>query len=191
MGELYKRIEKNSEEAAQHLLRSDLLEKVQWKIEKHKDALGQNSCTAKYWIQYLRYIDILKLFIWAERTGNWEVHLIALSRILNIFSATEHINYVKSARLHLQNMLEIETNYSWVYTNFVEHGYHTVRRSDKYWAGLWSDITIEKVLESIKKSRMTNNRVRFYLKRQTIMGAKHATLCRYLQWYVQFNWFTT
>ena len=36
---LYKTTEKNSE-AAQHLLRSDQLEKVQRKIEKHKDALA-------------------------------------------------------------------------------------------------------------------------------------------------------
>ena len=41
LGELYKIIEKTPEEATQHLLRSDLLEKAQWKIEKHKDALGK------------------------------------------------------------------------------------------------------------------------------------------------------
>ena len=111
--------------------------------------------------------------------------------MLNVFSATGHVNYVKSVRLHLQNMLEIETDYIWVYTNFIEHGYHIVRRSDKYWSGLWSDVITEHALESIEKSRITNNRVRCYRKRQTIMGAKHAPSCRYSQWYVQFNWFTT
>ena len=49
----------------------------------------------------------------------------------------------KNARLHLQNMLELEINYSWVYKNFTEHVCHRVRRSDKYWAGLWSDLIIE------------------------------------------------
>ena len=82
-GELYKIIEKKqkTKEATQHLSRSDLSEKVQQKIEKHKDALAQTSRTATYWIEYLRYIDILKLFIWAARTGNWEVHLLGLSRM--------------------------------------------------------------------------------------------------------------
>ena len=73
-GELYKIIEKKNKtkETTQHLSRSDLSEKVQQKIEKHQDALAQTSRTATYWIQYLRYIDILKLFIWAPRTENWE-----------------------------------------------------------------------------------------------------------------------
>ena len=62
----------------------------------------------------------------------------------------------------MQNTLELEVNYPWVYRNFIEHGYHTVRRCDKYWAGLWSELIIEQVLyESVKKSRRTN-RARCY-----------------------------
>ena len=125
------------------------------KIEKHKDVLAQTSRTAKCWIQYLQYINFLKLFIWAEQTGNWEVHLFALSRMLNPFAATGHINYAISAHLHLQNMLELEINYPWVYTNFTEHGYHTVRHSNKYWAGLWIDLIIEQVLIKDKHEKQT------------------------------------
>ena len=33
-----------------------------------------------------------------------------------------------------------------LYTNFAEHGYHTVRQSDRYWTGLWTDLIIEQVL---------------------------------------------
>ena len=32
-------------------------------------------------------------------------------------------------------------------------GFHTVRRSDRYWAGLWTDITIEQSLMRASKSR--------------------------------------
>lgn len=28
----------------------------------------------------------------------------------------------------------------------MNHGYHTVRRSDRYWAGLWTDLIIEQVI---------------------------------------------
>ena len=55
LSELYKIIEKNkikqnnnkkkTEEATQHLLRLDLLEKTEQKIEKHKDELAQVSRT--------------------------------------------------------------------------------------------------------------------------------------------------
>ena len=35
------------------------------------------SRTAKMWLQYLHYISVLKLFIRAERTGNWNMYLVA------------------------------------------------------------------------------------------------------------------
>ena len=43
------------------------------------------------------YIDTLKLFIRAERVGNWNMHIIAVGRMLNLFAATGHFNYAKSA----------------------------------------------------------------------------------------------
>ena len=50
-------------------------------------------------------------------------------------------------------MLELPTEYPWVYHSFTEHGYHTVRRSDRYWAGLWTDLVIEQVMMRSIKSR--------------------------------------
>ena len=122
-------------------------------LQHLKDELSSVSRTAKLWIQHLYYINVLKLFIRAERTGNWSLHLVAVSKMINLFAATGHINYAKSARIHLQNMLELPTNFPWVYSNFSENGYHTVRRSDRYWAGLWSDLIIEQCLMRSLKSR--------------------------------------
>ena len=114
-------------------------------LEKFKNKLSKKSRTARYWIQYLRYIQLLKLYIRAERTGNWSLHLESLGRMLNIFAASGHINYAKCARLHLQDMLQLPSQYPWVDKMFYK-GYHTVRRSDHYWAGLWSDLIIEQCL---------------------------------------------
>ena len=60
----------------------------------------QKKCsrTAKLWLTYMDYIDTLKLFIRAERVGNWNMHIIAVGRMLNLFAATGHFNYAKSAR---------------------------------------------------------------------------------------------
>jgi hypothetical protein len=73
--------------------------------------------------------------------------------MIDLFAAAGHRNYAKSARLHLQQMLELETTYPWVYTNLSEHGYHTVRRSDRFWAGLWTDLVIEQFLMRALKSK--------------------------------------
>jgi len=50
-------------------------------------------------------------------------------------------------------MIELKTDYPWVYESFHEHGYHTIRRSNRYWAGLSSDLVIEQVLMRPLKSR--------------------------------------
>ena len=105
-------------------------------FKEFREELASRSRTAKFWLEYLHYVDVLKMFIFAERSGSWTMHFTAISKMIDLFAATGRLNYSKCARLYLQQMLELETTYPWVYKNFSEHGYHTVRRSDRFWAGL-------------------------------------------------------
>ena len=50
-------------------------------------------------------------------------------------------------------MLELPSKYPNVNKLFTKHGYHTIRRSNSYWAGLWSDLVIEQVMMKSIKSR--------------------------------------
>ena len=68
---------------------------------KYKGSLAEASRTSKLWLQYSEYVETVKLFIRAERTGNWNLHLIAVGKMMNLFAATGHINYAKSSRLYL------------------------------------------------------------------------------------------
>ena len=74
---------------------------------KCKEYLSEHSRTAKLWIQYIHYINIVKRFIRAKRTGNWQNHLMVIRQMINLFSATAHVQYAKSARLYLQRMDEL------------------------------------------------------------------------------------
>ena len=56
--------------------------------------------------QFLEYVDIVKLYIRAERLGDWEMHLTATHGMLNIFAAAGHFHYAKS--MYLQQMLECQ-----------------------------------------------------------------------------------
>ena len=94
----------------------------------------------------------MKKFIRSERTRNWHLHLSSVKDMLNLFAATGHIHYAKCGRLYLQKMLRLENEYPWVYSKFME-GFHTVWRSDRFWAGLWTDLTIEQVMMRSIKSR--------------------------------------
>ena len=102
--------------------------------------------TAKLWLLYKEYIEIVKLFIHAERLGYWSLHLLVVEKMANLLAATGHIHYAKSIRLYLQQMHDLPNNFPWLYKCFTENGYHTIRRSDRRWAGLWTDLVIEQVM---------------------------------------------
>ena len=95
----------------------------------------------------------LTYFIAAERTGNWQNHLGSTAKMLNLFAATGHSNYAKSARLYLQMMKELPTTFPDLYEQFSHKGYHTVRRSNRFWNGIWTDLAIEQVLMRSLKTR--------------------------------------
>ncbi len=97
-------------------------------------------------------VDVLRKFIRAERTGNWNLHLQAVSEMLPYLAASGHNNYTKSALIYLQRMSHLQHEQPEVYHHF-QAGLHVVRRTDRYWAGLSSDLVIEQVLmKSMKTS---------------------------------------
>lgn len=135
------------------IAKSKELIKLEECLHSYKSLLSENSLTAKLWLQYIEYVETLKLFIRAERTGNWNLHLLVVEGMLNLFAATGHINYAKSSRLYLQFMREQPTNHLWLWHCFTEQGFHTVRRSNRHWAGLWTDLIIEQVMMRSIKTR--------------------------------------
>lgn len=139
------------EDVIANLSSLDVLSRVAAKTREECDGMG-NLRTAKLWLQYLEMVAILKRFIKAERTGNWMLHLAAVRDMLPYFAAAGHNMYVKSAYLYLQKMSELNETHQDVHLSFM-NGFHVVRRSDRYWAGLPTDLVIEQVLmRSIKTS---------------------------------------
>ena len=124
-----------------------------------KDTLRSTSRTANLLLRFMDYIEIIKDFICCERLGMWDGHLNAVTALLNLFAATCHIHYAKSARLYVQEMRKLPSTHPWLHHTFVE-GYHTVRMSERLWAGLWTDIVIEQVLMRSLKSRGSHTRGR-------------------------------
>ena len=71
--------------------------------------------------------------------------------MLPYLAASGH-NYTKSALLCLQRMSHLQEDHPEVYQHF-QDGLHVIRRSDRYWAGLSSNLVIEQVLmRSMKTS---------------------------------------
>jgi hypothetical protein len=130
-------------------LQCESLLKTEDLLNKLKIEMASDSRTARLWLQYMHYVHIIKLFITAERTGNWCLHLDAVHSMLNLFAAAGHSNYAKSGRLYLQTMRSLP---KWLSDQFAQ-GLHSVRLSDKLWAGLSTDYVIETQLMRSLKSR--------------------------------------
>ena len=96
-------------------------------------------------------VALLCQFIEAEHTGNWELHLPSLRDILPVCAAAGHNLYAKSVYIYLQQMLELNSKHADVLQLF-QKGFHVIRRSDRFWAGLSSDLVIEQVLMRNVKS---------------------------------------
>ena len=65
----------NPSTAVNDVNNSNALNKLIGKLHAYKNELPNASRTAKFWLQYLGYVDMLKTFLRAERTGNWSLHL--------------------------------------------------------------------------------------------------------------------
>ncbi len=78
------------------------------------------------------------------------VDIQSVKQMLPYFAASGHTLYAKPAYIYLQSMLELSQTHPDVHHSFT-NGYHVVRRSDRFWAGISTDLAIEQVLmRSIK-----------------------------------------
>lgn len=136
-----------SKDIHSNILLSSILTKfieIKTKLEEHR--------TASVWCQYMEMVDLLKNFIRSERTGNWKLHLATIRKMIPYFAAAGHNNYVKCAYIYLQTMEQLVNSHPDVYEHFSK-GHHVVRRSDRFWAGLSCDLTVEQSLMRAAKSR--------------------------------------
>lgn len=138
-------------------------------IDKLND-LKNNGPTAKLWAQYFDSVTILLQFIEAERLGNWELHLQSIRKMLPLFHSTGHYLYAQCAHIYLQDMISLEVSMTEdEYRKFTEDGYFTIRRSDKSFSGIPSDMTIEQTLNRFFGTDLVHGR-----------GVTESVVARYL-----------
>ena len=97
-------------------------------------------------------VQILWQFTKAERAEDWFFHPKSVWKMLPYFAASGHNWYIKCAYLYLQQMLCLEADHPDLYRRFFE-GHYVIRCSERYWAGLSTDLIIEQVLMHSVKGR--------------------------------------
>src|ERR1043165_5576081 len=95
------------------------------------------------WLLFMDFVNIIRLFIRAERSGLWELHLNATQLMLPFLAAAGHNNYTKCCRLYLEDAHNLCT----CMAKDFKDGFFTIIRNKKlFWSGTWSDMIIEQSL---------------------------------------------
>ena len=109
--------------------------------------------TLRLWTLYIRLTHLLRLFVYAERTGNFSLRLNIMELFIPIFHATGHILYARSTRVYIKEMKSLKSKIPEdKFHLFTDQGYFTIRRKEKYFAGNFSDLIIEQDLMRLFKS---------------------------------------
>ena len=124
-------------------IQGDCITKLHSEIDKWRDSMQQYR-TAKLWLQFQETVAIMRMLIFSARTGLWGLYLQALHRMLPLLSSVGHNNYTKSLMIFLAKMAALPESHPHVHRAF-ENGLHVVRRTDNFWAGIFTDLHIEQV----------------------------------------------
>ena len=113
------------------------------KFDAFKDFQSRISQTFNLWNQYIKMVHIMRNFIRAERIGDWELHLEAVTHMLPYFFAYDRTSYSRWTSVYLIDMRNLKYTAPEVYQEF-QSGNHPVKRSDNstfYQA--WTDMGLE------------------------------------------------
>jgi len=131
-------------------------------------------------------VSLVRMFIRAERCGNWDLHLFCVRQMLPLLHASGHLNYAKSTHLYIQQMDDLPSRLPLLeLIKFTEEGYFTIRRSHEFWSGTWSDMAIEQnLMRAMKvKGGLTHGRglTDSVLAQWILSGPKCIQLCDTLE----------
>lgn len=137
----------SEKESVENVESSDTMREIN-NIFNTKKLELQLSQTSTLWLEYQEMVQTVRKLSAADRTSPWKLQ--AIQECLVIVAAVGHHNYLKSGYKYLQDMLMLPSQNPTVYEMFLK-GLFVVRRSERFWAGLGSDLVIEQVLmRSIK-----------------------------------------
>lgn len=77
---------------ASHEVDEPLLKRIESTLKNQFNQWKNRSETAKLWIQFWEMVQIVKDYIKAERTGDWNMHLLCVSKMIPYFHAAGIIN---------------------------------------------------------------------------------------------------
>ena len=117
-----------------------------------QDFTTQSRATSKMfalWGEYGEMVKLLLQFVKAERTRNWELHLLSVSAMVPQFFVLDMQNYARWLPVYIMDMRQLATKHLQVHQEFA-NGYHAVSHSGKPFAQVWTDMALEQTTNADK-----------------------------------------
>ena len=109
------------------------------KLDEFEESLAP---TARFWSMYIEMTQILRRYIQAERSGNWENHLKEVQKMIPYMVSACHRNYAVCLPLYLTDMRGLVQSAPDVNTEFM-NGNFCVHRTTGTFNGIWVDLAHE------------------------------------------------
>ena len=74
-------------------------------------------------------------------------------------------------------MNDLPKSHPWMFNQFMSNGYHTIRRSNKFWGGISTDLAIEQILMRNLKRRGGLTRGRAFTESARILWIYNMRKC--------------
>ena len=98
--------------------------------------------TSVFWLKYIELIQTVLLYIHAEREGIWSEHLTAVTTMLNVITAADHLKYVNAVVTYLSEMKALPQTAPEVAEEF-QQGKFEVKKACDSFNGIWTDMALE------------------------------------------------
>ena len=106
---------------------------------------------------------------------NWTMPVEFTCKMLNLFVGAGHMNYVNNVSLCLHILLNLHIDRPWLFEKLC-NGFHSIRCTDRFLVGLWSDLVIEQFMMRSMKYRREFTRGRGQMGKNTCdlwVGTRH------------------
>ena len=99
---------------------------------------------------YLEMMDIVRRYIYAERSGDWALHLTAVEEMLPYLVSAVHTKYTACVPQYITAMKSLPAS---VELEFQMENF-TVQRKEGKFNGVWPDMALEQTLNKDAKTKL-------------------------------------
>ena len=100
--------------------------------------------------QYMQMVLEMILFIGAVRTGDWELHLVALEAFTKHFFAHDKLNYARMIPLYLADMAALSETAEEIHAEFVQGNWVVNKNKHVSFCAIGADHALEHINRSMK-----------------------------------------